>query len=150
MNVYDMNTKQMIIQRKSGGDKAELGVTVHNKRLQNEVNDFPEPKMDAVDVNRKIQNMNMLTEVHTFEAVIDDDLVNSSDVYGDSMETKEQVEQWMDMLFKSAAHLELEYGHINVEGYMTELSFEERAQDDNSTYRIELNFLVGRPMSGGS
>jgi len=149
MSMHEMNTKQLILEIIDDEDSdIELGATVWNPRLTNELNDFAKPSQTPQEVERRIQNMNQILEVHTFEAVVDNEFIEGSSVYGTGVDDKEDVYQLMDSIFKSVRLLRFKYGDLEREGYLTELSFEERAQDDNSIFRIEFNFLVGRPMSG--
>ena len=151
MTIQEMNTKQLILEIVDDEDSdIELGATVWNPRLTNELNDFAKPSQTPQEVERRIQNMNQILEVHTFETVVDDQFIRGSDIYSSEVQDKEDVYALLDNIFKSVRLLRFKYGDLEREGYLTELSFEERAQDDNSIFRIEFNFLVGRPMSGGS
>jgi len=145
-DVFEANTKQLLISFDNGASTYELGCSRWNKRLQNEVNDFAEPSNVPQEVQRRIQNLNQIEEVHTFEALISDEFVEVSEFYTGDV-TKEDVEESMDNVFKGTRLLEIEYGHVNVTGFMTEYSVEETWTGDGSIFTITFDLLVGVPMS---
>lgn len=145
---FEMETKQLLVQPVGTSDTIELGATSWNKRMQNELNDFAKPSLNQGEVERKMQNLNRIEEMHVFDALINDDFILKSGEFGDSVTTKEEAEDRIDTYFKMRRLLNVRYGHVDVNGYLTEYSVEEVSQNDNSTFRISFNLLVGVPMTG--
>ena len=143
----DMNKKQLIITLQGGtGLQVELTATNWSPTFRNELNDFARPSTESGDVERKVQDLLRVEETHTFEATVSDEFVELSEYY-DTQNGKEQVYFTLENVFKSVEPVKVEYGQVEKEGYLTELSFEERANQDNSVLRIDFNLLVGNPMS---
>lgn len=147
-DVFEMETKQLVITPVGTLDAIELGCTSWNKRMQNELNDFAQPSLDEGDAERKIQNLNRIEEIHVFDSLISDEFIVKSDIYDGDIESKEEAESLIDEYFKLRRLLRIRYGHIDVKGYLTEVSVEESAQNENSAFRISFNLLVGVPMTG--
>lgn len=146
-NVFNQNTKQLLISPVNTNTTVELGALSWEKRVQNELNDFAKPSTTPNEVERRIQNMNRIQEVHTWTALVSDEFVKKSEASTISDETKEGVEEVMDNYMRLLRLINVEYGHIDESGYITEYSVEESASEDNSVFRITFNLLVGVPMS---
>jgi len=146
-NVFKKETKQLIITPVGKGDTVELGAFNWNKRLRNELNDYAKPSSTEGEVERRIQNMNMVEEVHTFSALISDEFITKSSEF-DNISTKEEAESQLDQYFKMKRLLQVTYGHVDVNGFLTEISVEESQRQSGGVFRIDLDFLVGVPMTG--
>jgi len=62
--------------------------------------------------------------------------VDASGYYTGEDVSKEDVEETMDNLFKGTRLLKIDYGHVNVTGFMTEYSVEETWTGDGSIFTI--------------
>lgn len=143
----DMNKKQLIITLQGGtGIELELTATNWSPTFRNELNDFARPSSESGDVERKVQDLLRVEETHVFEAKVSDEFVELSEYYVDGSD-KEDVYFALEEVFKSVEPVKVKYGRVEKKGYLTELSFEERANQDNSVLRIDFNLLVGTPMS---
>ena len=147
-DIFDMTTKQLRINIVGDSETIELGCTNWNKRMQNELNDFAKPSLSEGETERRIQNLNQVEEVHVFKTLVNDEFIRVSDVISDTYTTKEDIEEQFDTFFKQRRLVRLRYGHIDVNGYLTEFSVEEASQNDNSTFMFDFTLLVGIPMSG--
>lgn len=147
-NVFEEDTKQLILYPVGTSNELELGGTSWEKRMQNNLNSFQEPSLDAEGGGTRAQNLNQIEENHIFNALINDSFIELSDI-NTGISTKEEAEIVMDNYFKGNTRVTIEYGHITRTGYLTEYNVEETSQNDLSTFRMTFTLLVAEPMSGG-
>jgi len=144
--VFDANTKPLKLNFVGSNIIYELGCSKWNKKMQNELNDFSRPATDPNDIERRMQNLLRVQEVHNFTCYINDEFVRLSDNNAGAT-TKEEVEESIDNIFRGRRLIEVKYGHVDITGYMTEYSVEETWQSDGSVFRITFDLLVGTTMS---
>lgn len=146
-NVFDANTKKLLISPINSGDEFELGCTSWEKRSKNDLQKFQRPSLDGQPETRA-QNLNQIEENHIFNVLINDAFIQESDINA-SVTTKEGLEQEIDAIFKKNTRCTVSYGHVSPTGYIMEYNVEEVSENDMSTFSITFTLLVAEPMSGG-
>ena len=147
-NSFNQNTKQLIIYPEGEpGQSLELAATSWERRMSNDISDFSIPSLED-DVERKAQNLNQIQENHIFNALLSTEFLRLSDVVTET-ETKEEADILLQNYFTSNTRVTVEYGHLELTGYLTELNVEEEAQNSNSVFRVDFNLMIAEPMSGG-
>lgn len=145
-NVFNQNTKQLIIfPFGTTGNEMELGVTSWEKRKSNDIGSFVRPNQE--DPERRANNFNQVEENHIFNTLVSDEFISKAEFMPDGVTTKEELETQMDEYFESQRLVEVQYGHIQERGYITEYNVDEAANEDNSVFRINFTLLVCVPMS---
>jgi len=144
-----MKKKKLRVRLRGQADsQVELAATVWNPTFQNNLSENQIPSRQPNEVETRIQNLLRVEESHTFEATVSDRFVKESDEFGSGIEDKEDVYDQLVTIFTGLEPMEFDYGDTvtNKQGFISELSFEERAQQDNSVFRIDFTVLVGEPM----
>lgn len=147
-NVFEKNTKQLIVEVEGQSTSIELGGTSWEKRKSNDISDFARPNTGSGS-ERRAQNLNQIQENHIFNALLSDQFVKAANYEGlSNTDTKEDIEDALDEIFELNQRIRIQYGHVDVKGYLTEYNVDENSQNDNSTFAIDFNLLVAEPMSG--
>jgi len=135
----------------------ELPAENFNPRGNNNLTSFSVPDSDGGSFNRRALNLNRIELPITLKLDVDDDYASKNhDGSGNrpNLSNKEDflLELWN--LFISGKHLELKATNDNTHpeiseftGYLSNMEWNERANQDNSIYQITLKFTVAEPMN---
>jgi len=159
-NVFEQNTKKLLLNRlRSGeGDTIELGLTSRVRQWDKEFDADFQRRRNGGD--RRILDLENVEEVWQIDALISNELITLSEDTSDSVELRDggtvQIESLEDVetVFNdvmrtfdpsvSPAPYQLDYGDTSVDGFISSLSIDEAAIDENGTFLIQFDFAVAK------
>ena len=139
--------KQLNISPDAGGVKIVIGTKNITHDLKNKISGFARPNKDGGNPVYKAFNINQIKETYEIVGIISDEIAEKL-IDDSSVSDKEEAKDKLEAQFKSTKLLRLQIEDLDkgefVEdktGFMEQVSFEERSEQNAGEYQVTVNFL---------
>jgi len=139
--------KELSIQPDSGGVKIVIGTKTITHDLENKLSGFARPNKDGGNPVYKAFNINQVKETFEIVGILSDEIAETL-IDDNSVTIKEDAKDKLVAQFTSTKLLRMQVKDLDRDvltedktGFIEQISFEERSDEDASRYKVTVDFL---------